>query len=51
MDGDPTAATEQARAGDTTVAPLHLADLGTDTMQAELDIFQTRGCQVRSASS
>ncbi|HEY9427068.1 MAG TPA: TraR/DksA C4-type zinc finger protein [Gemmatimonadaceae bacterium] len=32
-----TAATEQARAGDTTVAPLHLADLGTDTMQAELD--------------
>lgn len=30
-------ATEQARAGDTTTAPLHLADLGTDTMQAELD--------------
>lgn len=32
-----TDATEQARAGDTTTAPLHLADLGTDTMQAELD--------------
>jgi DnaK suppressor protein len=32
-----TSATEQARAGDTTTAPLHLADLGTDTMQAELD--------------
>ena len=30
-------ATEQARAGDTTTAPLHPADLGTDTMQAELD--------------
>ncbi len=32
-----TNATEQARAGDTTTAPLHLADLGTDTMQAELE--------------
>lgn len=31
-----TRATEQARAGDTTTAPLHPADLGTDTMQAEL---------------
>ena len=30
-------ATEQARAGDTMTAPLHMADLGTDTMQAELD--------------
>jgi DnaK suppressor protein len=30
-------ATEQARAGDTTTAPLHMADVGTDTMQAELD--------------
>lgn len=36
MDGH-TDATEQARAGDMTTAPLHLADLGTDTMQAELD--------------
>ena len=35
--GDRTEATEQARAGDTTTAPLHLADLGTDTMEAELD--------------
>jgi DnaK suppressor protein len=34
---DQTNATEQARAGDTTTAPLHMADLGTDTMQAELD--------------
>jgi DnaK suppressor protein len=34
---DQTSATEQARAGDTTTAPLHMADLGTDTMQAELD--------------
>lgn len=34
---DHTNATEQARAGDTTTAPLHPADLGTDTMQAELD--------------
>ena len=34
---DQMAATEQARAGDTTTAPLHAADLGTDTMQAELD--------------
>ncbi len=32
-----TEATEQARAGDTTTVPLHPADLGTDTMQAELD--------------
>lgn len=32
-----TDATEQARAGDTTTAPLHMADLGTDTMEAELD--------------
>lgn len=35
--GDRTAASEQARAGDTTTAPLHLADLGTDTMEGELD--------------
>lgn len=35
--GDRTKATEQARAGDTTTAPLHLADLGTDTAEAELD--------------
>jgi DnaK suppressor protein len=32
-----TEASGQARAGDTTTAPLHPADLGTDTMQAELD--------------
>jgi DnaK suppressor protein len=32
-----TDASEQARAGDATTAPLHMADLGTDTMQAELD--------------
>jgi len=30
-------ATEQGRAGDLTVVPFHPADLGTDTMQAELD--------------
>lgn len=34
---DQTMATDQARAGDTTTAPLHLADIGTDTMEAELD--------------
>ncbi|HEX5831514.1 MAG TPA: TraR/DksA C4-type zinc finger protein [Gemmatimonadaceae bacterium] len=28
---------ERDRAGDLTAAPLHLADLGTDTMQAELE--------------
>ena len=31
-DGD-----EQGRAGDLTSMPLHMADLGTDTMQQELD--------------
>lgn len=29
--------TEQDRSGDLTTVPLHPADLGTDTMQAELD--------------
>jgi RNA polymerase-binding transcription factor DksA len=30
-------ATERDRTGDLTTAPLHLADRGTDTMEAELD--------------
>ena len=30
-------ATEQQRAGDISAMPTHLADLGTDTMQAEMD--------------
>jgi len=29
--------TEQDRTGDLTTVPLHLADLGTDTMEAELE--------------
>ena len=34
---DRTSASEQARGGDTATAPLHMADVGTDTMEAELD--------------
>jgi DnaK suppressor protein len=34
---DESSADEQDRAGDLTKVPLHMADLGTDTMQTELD--------------
>lgn len=35
--GERSGASEQERAGDLSVAPLHPADLGTDAMQAELE--------------
>ena len=34
---DYSASTEQERSGDLTRMPLHMADVGTDTMQEELD--------------
>jgi DnaK suppressor protein len=34
---DESSADEQDRAGDLTKVPLHMADRGTDTMQAELE--------------
>jgi DnaK suppressor protein len=34
---DYSAATDQERSGDLTRMPLHMADVGTDTMQEELD--------------
>ncbi len=39
--GDHAGASDQDRAGDLTLAPLHLADRGTDTMQDELDAANT----------